>query len=62
MTTTTPTAAAFVSALDRNVDAFYSDRVTFAEFGAANRRIWRSIEEAGPACRAEVDRVLRSRP
>jgi len=55
-------AFAFLARLDANVDAFYRDAITFAEFGRRNRAIWSDVDAAGPRVRADVDAVLRSRP
>jgi len=58
----TMNAFAFLARLDANVDAFYRDAITFAEFGRRNRAIWSDVDAAGPRVRADVDAVLRSRP
>ena len=55
-------AAAFLARLDANVDAFYANAITYAEFSKRNRAIWSDVDAAGSRVRADVDAVLRSRP
>ncbi len=49
-------AAEFVAKLEGNVDALYSDAITFVEFSRRQRVIWAEVDAAfaGPAVRAAL--------
>ena len=57
--TATKSAEQFVTALRANTDAFLTDKVSHADFGAEQSRLWRAIE-ANKTVHAAVLAALRA--
>lgn len=47
--------------IDENVEAFYSDRITYAQFGSMNRVLWAAISKSGSSVEQSVLATIRSR-